>query len=108
LGGQAFEEWIENNVPEESPLHVTGHSLGGALAQYLAYDLAENANRQLDLATFNALGGLKGEQDMSGQSFDPDRLANVDAANYTNAQDGVSRLGDGHLGGNVVQVDANA
>ena len=51
-GGLALKTWIEGHVPDTTPLHITGHSLGSALAQYLAYDLAGDAARQMDLTTF--------------------------------------------------------
>ena len=39
-GGQEVLAWIYKNIAPNTPISITGHSLGGALAQYLTYDLA--------------------------------------------------------------------
>lgn len=94
-------------------IHFTGHSLGGALAQYAAYD-AKVASRNeafdldLSLTTFNALGGEAGLQQRLGDAYDPSILdaeaANGDVAHYFVDGDLISRLGDGHLGGNTYRL----
>ena len=95
-----------------SKVTFTGHSLGGALAQFAAYDFlnADNGNAgiEVSLATFNSLGGEEGirqiEQDR-GQTFDPTRLDNANAAHFVDTRDVVARLGNGHLGGDVIAHD---
>ena len=90
----------------------SGHSLGGALAQFAAYDFLNsdngNAGIEVALATFNSLGGEEGmrqlEQDR-GQTFDPNRLESANAAHFVDSRDVVARLGNGHLGGEVIAHD---
>jgi Ca2+-binding RTX toxin-like protein len=109
-GGKELLAWIRAEVPSTSSLHVTGHSAGGAIGQYLIYDLARDVTRtgQLALTTFNALGGEMGARQMHGENFDPNRLQSVNVTNYTIATDAVTLLGGGHLGGNVMQIDVGA
>jgi Ca2+-binding RTX toxin-like protein/pimeloyl-ACP methyl ester carboxylesterase len=91
----------------------TGHSLGGALAQYAAYDFLDpdrgNGDVDVTLATFDGLGGLDGMQqlvdDRPNETFDPTRLDNIDAAHFVDNKDIVSLLGEGHLGGEVIAHD---
>lgn len=86
----------------------TGHSLGGALAQYAAYEYANEADpATITLTTFNAFGGVQGiVQNLApGQSYDSTRLAGIDVNHFREASDMVSRLGEGHVGGNVRVID---
>ena len=90
----------------------SGHSLGGALAQFAAYDFlnSDNENSQVDvsLATFNSLGGEEGIRLLEierNQDFDPNRLNNIEAAHFVDSRDVVARLGNGHLGGDVIMHD---
>lgn len=79
---------------------ITGHSLGGGLAQYLAYDLARNwpASRgQLMLATFNGLGGVYGLTQMYGP-IDTEIVARLKIAVYAHPDDVIARVGE-QLGG---------
>ena len=90
----------------------SGHSLGGALAQFAAYDFLDESNNngdvEVSLTTFNSLGGEEGirqiEQDRD-RTFDPTRLDNANAAHFVDTRDVVARLGNGHLGGDVIAHD---
>jgi hypothetical protein len=104
-------------------ISFTGQSLGGALAQYAAYEFAETheeyPGNSLSLITFNALGGIAALQseipnrgrlsdlgfpNFQDRSFVDSRVSHFTlVAHYSNANDLVSRAGDGHLGGNVLQ-----
>lgn len=71
-----------------SEITFTGHSLGGALAQYAAYDYLSNnsSHPPVSLVTFNGLGGRDGLQQMYGSNFNPSiasrfELGKCDAAN---------------------------
>ncbi|MDH4085248.1 MAG: DUF2974 domain-containing protein, partial [Nitrospira sp.] len=93
---------------EVASVAFTGHSLGGALAQYAAYEYAlEVEPGSFTLTTFNAFGGVQGiEQNLApGQSYDSARLAGIDVNHFRVASDMVSRLGEGHVGGNVRVID---
>ncbi|GLQ53809.1 lipase family protein [Devosia nitrariae] len=79
---------------------ITGHSLGGGLAQYLAYDLARDwpASRgQLMLVTFNGLGGVYGLTQMYG-SIDPAIVGRLKITAYAHPDDVIARVGQ-QLGG---------
>jgi Ca2+-binding RTX toxin-like protein len=97
-------------------LHFVGHSLGGALAQYLAYEYAQaladpentqNLQASFDLVTFNALGGVLALSDpeLSTTGYDPTLASTINAAHYKIAGDLVSRLGDDHVGGDLLVID---
>lgn len=88
---------------------LVGHSLGGALAQFAAYDLTRDAVRSgrlvgdLELTTWNALGaewGLRRNLD-----YAPDVLALISARHYFHADDLVSRIGKGHAGGETLRLN---
>lgn len=108
-------QWIANKVPLFQFLETlkangnlvqvdfTGHSLGGALAQYAAYEYALVANRaSFTLTTFNAFGGVQG---IGVANYDSTRLAGIDVNHFRVASDMVSRLGEGHVGGDVRVID---
>lgn len=99
-------------------VHFTGQSLGGALAQYAAYDFFaakkvvndQNAGEpgftpflksQMTLTTFNGLGGVEALSSNGGKSgrptFDSGLLSGVDTAHFYTDNDLVSRLGSGNL-----------
>ena len=65
--------YLKNNI-DASKITFTGHSLGGALAQYATYDLIKILNDSgmdipaIDLVTFAALGGMDGVTDTQGCS----------------------------------------
>ena len=87
-------------------IHFVGQSLGGALAQYAAYDIVSNHRLQaqfdsakLSLLTFNALGGVAALKEHV-QNFDPGLLNGFgQAVHYFVENDLVHRLGAGHIGG---------
>jgi Ca2+-binding RTX toxin-like protein len=111
---------------EQPRIYFTGQSLGGALAQYAAYEFAEThefyPNTELALVTFNALGGVAALRDeipnrgslldlgypgFQDSAFVPTRVSNFAlVAHYSNENDLVSRAGDGHLGGTVLEFPA--
>ena len=81
----------------------TGHSLGGALAQYAAYEYFNETNRaSFTLTTFNAFGGVQG---IGVANYESTPLAGIDVNHFRVASDMVSRLGEGHVGGNVRVID---
>lgn len=88
---------------------IAGHSLGGGLGQYLAYDVARtfpDRRNRLALQTHNAFGGILGITRIHG-GYDPAILAGVTVRNFRHPDDPVSRIG-GQAGGNVLCVaDAN-
>ncbi len=114
-----WQQWSNNKIPlfqflaamKADPelgleqVDFTGHSLGGALAQYAAYEymLQENP-ASFTLTTFNAFGGTQGILQNVG-TYDSTRLAGIDVNHFRAAGDVVSRLGEGHVGGNVRVID---
>ncbi|NGZ60813.1 MAG: hypothetical protein CV081_09985, partial [Nitrospira sp. LK265] len=95
---------------ELTSVAFTGHSLGGVLAQYAAYEYAEEEDpASFTLTTFNALGGVQGlQQNLGTANYDSERLAGVEVNHFRAAGDMVSRLGEGHVGGNVRVIDFSA
>lgn len=96
-------------------IHFTGHSLGGALAQYAAYEYAIASSQMsqmppFDLVTFNSLGGVLGLTDprLYPDGYDAAIASTIDAAHFAIKTDVVSRLGDGHVGGNLRIIDISA
>jgi len=102
--------------PDSKPvIHFTGQSLGGALAEYAAFDYWQTNQikypdilDRLTLTTFNGLAGgaaltrLGGATDEQLAAFRPAR-----AAHYEVANDLVNRLGGNHLAGagNLYRLD---
>jgi hypothetical protein len=93
-------------------IQFTGHSLGGALAQYAAYDFVldgiVNAN-QASLTTFNALGGevaLSGAGGY-GADYDPKLLLADNIHHYYDPSDLVSMLSP-HVGGQSTNYQVRA
>ena len=97
----------DSATPFTGRIHFTGQSLGGALAQYAAFEFVRNNqtfNKQnLTLTTFNALGAVATLNENLGTGFDHDLLMGMGSiAHYRTPNDFVSRLGEGHLGGDAV------
>jgi len=114
--------------PNDEPprIYFTGQSLGGALAQYAAYEFAETHEQyprtELALITFNALGGVAALRDeipnrgslpdlgfpgFKDPAFISSRASDFAlVAHYSNDNDLVSRAGAGHLGGTVLAFPA--
>ncbi len=96
------------NSLTDSGVHVsiTGHSLGGGLAQFAAYDYAysnPNASNEISLTTWNALGG-KWALEEEYPDFSPSVMNGISATHYYRYDDFVSRLGEGHVGGSTVEL----
>ncbi len=96
-------------------ISFTGHSLGGAIAQYAAYDyIKENPENhaKVKLCTFNGLGGMDGIAQMHSTDYSSGKfdtiVSQIDASHFFTSSSGtsdiVSRLGGGHLGGNTFEV----
>lgn len=79
---------------------ITGQSLGGALAEYAAYDFVSAPESsgfdksRLALVTFNGLGGVAGLQ-MERDGFNPNRFLGSLTRHYWIQGDIVNRLGAG-------------
>ncbi|MEO8186564.1 MAG: hypothetical protein ABI580_04280, partial [Burkholderiaceae bacterium] len=91
-------------------IHFTGQSLGGALAQYAAYDFVDSVltsqpdiRSRTTLTTFNGLGAVEAltqrANDPSRNGFNPDLLVGVDTAHFVTDNDLVNRFGTGNLNG---------
>jgi hypothetical protein len=100
----------------EANLHFTGHSLGGALAQFAAYEyaavimaaeIAGESTASFDLVTFNAIGGELALSDplLYSAGYDPELADTISAAHFKIKGDVVSRLGDDHIGGSLLAID---
>jgi Ca2+-binding RTX toxin-like protein len=108
-----------NSLSPDTKITFTGQSLGGALAQYAAYEwiqskIAADPNfdkSRISLVTFNALGGYLGLTSNLGP-YQASVLSGLgQAAHYVITGDLVSRLGGdpttgiGHVGGQVYLLD---
>jgi len=117
--GIGWDQWLQISdqiasfltqaLIDGSQLHFVGHSLGGALAQYAAYAyqsraVAEHLQPIFSLETVNALGGIAGLRAEFPGSFDENALSGHPVVHYFVDGDFVSRLGEGHLGGNTLQI----
>lgn len=102
---------LKSLLQEGGRVDVTGHSLGGALAQFAVYDLVNNLDgdkralieRQISLTTWNALGGVWGLERNGG--YDARIMAGINARHYYRFDDIVARLGKGHVGGEMLRLD---
>ena len=102
---------LNSLLQEGGKVDVTGHSLGGALAQFAVYDLINGLNgdkreqitNQISLTTWNALGGVWALQRNGG--YDPTVMHGVQASHYYRFDDIVARLGRGHVGGEMLRLE---
>lgn len=104
-----IEQYLANRVPLieyighhilACQITIAGHSLGGGLSQYLAYDAALEYpafRKHLVVQTHNGFGGMAGIAKMHGR-FDRKVIAGVTFRNYRHPLDPVSRIG-GQAGG---------
>jgi hypothetical protein len=103
------QQYLANRVPliEYIGMHIlanqitiAGHSLGGGLSQYLAYDAALEYpafRKHIVVQTHNGFGGMAGIAKMHGK-FDRKVIEGVTFRNYRHPGDPVSRIG-GQAGG---------
>jgi len=111
------EQWTQNRdqvlatiggLTSVERITFAGHSMGGAIAQYAAYQFLEGepnpSQVEVALATFNAPGGVRGIEEMEGR-FDSERLAGVDAVHFADVRDVIPRLGRAHAGGEIIRHD---
>ncbi len=92
---------VSQKMPRNPEILITGHSLGGGLAQAVAWYLEENLPARkikpsLWLFTFNAFGAQELIRKQA-KSFTPEKSNLTYAANYFVRGDPVSKLGT-HLG----------
>ena len=91
----------------DSTIYFTGHSLGGALAQYFAYNYSLLDNN-IKLATFNSLGGKFGLLSNDDNfKYDDNVASQIDAAHIFLQNDIVATLGEGHVGGNTYTIKSD-
>lgn len=107
LGWRQFQELLPDivndlgTIANPGEITIAGHSLGGALAQYLTYHLASTQPElrdQLNMVTLNGLGGQAAIDENLPGGFMPATMTGVETANFFNREDLVSRLGGDHLG----------
>ena len=96
-----IQNLIKALLPKASRIDITGHSLGGALAQFAAYDFAiENPrldSSKINLTTWNSLGGEWALRQF--RTYNPAMAATINGTHYYRGDDIVARLGNGHVGG---------
>ncbi|MDH5348457.1 MAG: DUF2974 domain-containing protein [Nitrospira sp.] len=121
-------DYLRPLVDAGTKVHFTGQSLGGALAQYAAYEwvktkltvtdgndpefLANFDKSNVSVTTFNGLGGLKGLVDnlpasgIQHAAYDSTILQGLGlSGHFYVTNDMVSRFGDGHVGGETFLLD---
>ncbi|MEP9376638.1 hypothetical protein ABLE91_08000 [Aquabacter sp. CN5-332] len=90
-------------------VHLTGHSLGGAITQFALYEYAlrDPANlRSISFSTWNSLGGCWGLRGGYGDLYDNSSLSQFDGYHYIHIKDFVGRLGGDHVGGRTVMLSS--
>jgi Ca2+-binding RTX toxin-like protein len=110
-GGQNVLDYIRAHA--SNPIYITGHSLGGGLAEYAAYFAKQEEKKRqetdpafhinISLTTFNAMGVLDSialhVNEAASQSAASILMQGTYVAHYYRQGDLVSRLGGGHVGG---------
>ncbi len=103
-GSEAAQKMRENAAEyarNGKKVSFTGHSLGGGLAQAMAYDVGKASGKPevVSSTSFNSFGGkeLIERTRTGGEKYDPAHAAKLDAVNYRMADDKVSRIGT-HIG----------
>ena len=98
-----IQDLLQKLMETASRIDITGHSLGGALAQFAVYDLIDQSQEnpidtsKINLTTWNSLGG---EWALSQfRSYNPAVAATINGTHYYRGDDIVARLGNGHVGG---------
>ncbi|MEW5728547.1 MAG: hypothetical protein AB1918_12035, partial [Pseudomonadota bacterium] len=109
LGKRQYESKAAEKMRIDAAKHAagankvsfTGHSLGGGLAQAMAYDVGKASGKPevVSSTSFNSFGGKELiERTRTGtEKYDPAHAAKLDAVNYRMADDKVSRIGT-HIG----------
>lgn len=96
-------EWLSDS--DWATLEIAGHSLGGALCQYLAYDIHErrmDRARSISACTFNGLGGIYGIRWLHG-AVDESILRRIRIRHFVHPDDIIPRIG-GNIGGSVLVI----
>jgi Ca2+-binding RTX toxin-like protein len=112
---------LDGSIPR---MHFTGQSLGGALAQYAAYEYVrqrETENTALfdsrfsaerkqlvTLTSFNAFAAGLGLKKIYGQSFEPLQLAGIPTAHYSIENEIIHRVGGSFVGNELQHGFLNA
>jgi Ca2+-binding RTX toxin-like protein len=102
--GRLVDSLILTN--SSSQVHFVGHSLGGALAQFAAYDFAVRHtganNHRITLTTWNGLGGEWGLR--TNREFNASHMNDIEAIHYYRVDDIVAKLGGSHVGGKTIAL----
>jgi hypothetical protein len=101
LGLKKIVELFSVNMLEDRELLITGHSLGGALAQAAAHEILKNRHQRslskkpITLITWNGFGA----EELIGKvgSYNPGLASEIHVANYFVRGDIVSQIGN-HFG----------
>ena len=111
--GIGVNKYLMSEIGQNKMKSVTfaGHSLGGALSQYGAYELLQSLGPnnksapKICLNTFNSLGGLAGLEKQKGPKLDLSRFSRITTNHMRIDNDPVSFLGKEHVGGPVTTID---
>ncbi len=102
-------DYLDTNWTGE--VTFAGHSLGGALAQYAAYETAgrePGRKGDMNLYSYNGLGGRNGLEANEPGGYDAARLVGVNAEHYYNPEDIFPRMGGEHVGGETKRIPSSA